>query len=1129
MCSSYSFKYGTTSPHDLVARASEYEMTALALTDRDGLAGAIRFAQSCVEYGVAPIIGIDCAIDLDGSPLSTRIAGDKRNLPRVTLLAHSDGGWRSLCRLLTSLHTYKSDKSTGKSTGELLTRSTAPILTLEFLQRFSEYSRNLLVLHGPESPIGVAIGVRRPDIALDRFNKTRELFASHAIECVSHLIAGDGPRSTAHAARSLIFARDHKIAAVVTNAVRMRERDDGPVADILDSARQLVPLHARHVERKNAEAFLKSSDEMLMIAKEITRAAGERTPRELLTTTQEWAERAILSPTRDIGLGGIHLPEAHVVGASSSLQMRSLLRSRSEAGLNWRYNDSATILQARQRLDDELATVATLGYESYFLTVADITDMARGSGIRVAARGSGAGSLICHLLGISGVDPLKHGLLMERFCSPLRRALPDIDIDVESARRLEIYDLVFKRYGGSNWDKPGNTSRCATVAMVDTYRARHAIRDTGAALGLSFVEIDLIAKSLPHVRARNISQALKSLPELRNLNLKSPLTAMTIALAERLDSLPRNLAMHPCAVVLSDGGFLDRAPLQVNAGGYPMVEFDKDDVEAVGLLKLDILGVRMQSTIAYAIKEIERLEEKPLDIDAIALDDKPTFDLIRSTRTLGIFQVESPGQRELVGKLAPETFTDLIIDISLFRPGPVKSDMIRPFLSARHGWSPAQILHPDLYEVLRDTEGVVVFHEQVIWIISILTGCTLAQADERRRALGSREGQQEVCDWFYPTAIARGYDLTIVAAMWEVLRAFASFGFCKAHAAAFALPTYQSAWLKAHHPAAFIAGVLTHDPGMYPKRLILNDARQLGIGVAPIDVNKSSASYRVERVDPASARTPVAVINGTSTGSNLLMPDARGYAIRISLADLSGISSGEVDSIIEGQPYLDLADFYSRSGASFPTTEGLILIGAFDELHEINLGEINRRDLLLHLNDLHRSPSRNPGHNLGGSQLNFGFIPPALISSGLPDLDASEKVRHEISHLGMEVSHHLLEFYAEFLNEIGAVRSSDLLSQRSGSSVLVAGVKVALQTPPVRSGRRVIFLTLDDGYGCNDATFFSDAQEGYADVLFNSWLFLVRGEVRRTGPRGVSIRATGAWELRSAYERYSQSRSTLVV
>lgn len=1112
-CSAYSMKYGTTQPHDLVARASQYQMPALALTDRDGLGGAIRFAQSCVDYGIAPIIGIDLAIETS-RVLPREIS--KKNLPRITLLAHSDGGWRSLTRLLTSLNTYK---AFGRSP------SRTPVITFDFLEKFSEYSRNLLVLHGPESPIGAAITLRRSDLALECFNQMRELFADHAIECVSHLVSGSGPRSTAHAARSLIFARDYKIPAVITNAVRMREREDGPIADILDSARQLVPLDARHVERKNAEAFLKSNAEMEALAYEIARAAGERNGQELLATTHEWAERAVLSPTRDIGLGGIHLPEPHVVGAGSSLQMQSLLRARSEAGLHWRYTDSATIFQARQRLDDELMTVAILGYESYFLTVADITDLARDRGIRVAARGSGAGSLICHLLGISGVDPMQYGLLMERFCSPLRRALPDIDIDVESSRRLEIYDLVFKRYGDSNWSAPGNTSRCATVAMVDTYRARHAIRDTGMALGLPFAEIDLIAKSLPHIRARNISQALKSLPELRNLNLRSPLAAMTISLAERLDGLPRHLSMHPCAVVLSDGGFLDRAPLQINASDYPMVEFDKDDVEAVGLLKLDILGVRMQSTIAYALSEIERTGEAGIDIDAIALDDQATFDLISSTRTLGIFQVESPGQRELVGKLAPQTFTDLIIDISLFRPGPVKSDMITPFLRARHGWSPAQIIHADLYDVLHETEGVVVFHEQVIRIISILTGVSLAQADEKRRALGSREGQQEVCDWFYPAALARGYQGMTVDAVWDILRAFASFGFCKAHAAAFALPTYQSAWLKTHYPAAFLAGVLTHDPGMYPKRLILDDARQLGVVIAPIDINRSSSTYRVERVDPKVSRMPAVAFQSNSTGRSLALPDARGYAIRISFSDLSGISGEEVKSIIAGQPYSDLSDFHLRSGASYPTTEKLILVGAFDEIHRIHEGSINHRDLLLHLSDLHRSPSRA----LGGAQLNFEFTPPALIPSGLPDLNAGEKVRHEVDHLGMDISHHLLEFYADFLNEIGAVRSKDLLAQRSASLVLVAGVKVAVQSPPVRSGKRVIFLTIDDGYGCNDVTFFDDAQREYADILFSSRLFLVEGQIRRTGPRGVSLRATRAWELGAAYKKHLQSRSTLVI
>ncbi len=1069
--SAYSLKYGTTQPRDLVARASELEMPALALTDRDGLAGAIRFTKACVTYGIAPIIGINLPISI----------GDTSGaLPRVTVLAHGDGGWRSLVRLYTGLQ-MNSDNRTA-------------VLTPELLEKFSQYTSNLHLLHGPESPVSQALAAHRFDAALDIFNQTRDLFADHAIECVSHLVAGSGPRSTAHAARSLIFARDNDIDAVITNAARMRDRDDGPLADVLDCARQLVPLHPRSVERRNAEGYLKSSDEMISLAAEISRAAGERTPRALLKTTRQWAERAVLSPHRDIGLGGIHLPEPHVVGAETPAAMRALLRTRSEAGINWRYNDGATIAKARARLDDELAIVATLGYESYFLTVADITDMARAADIRVAARGSGAGSLICHLLGISGVDPMQHGLLMERFCSPLRRALPDIDIDVESARRLEIYDMVFKKYGPATWDQPGLISRCATVAMVDTYRARNAIRDAGAALGMPAMEIDILAKSMPHIRAGNIDAALNSLPELKNFNTSAPLTRATIALAARLDGLPRHLAMHPCAMVLSDAAFLDRAPVQFNAGGFPMVEFDKDDVEDIGLLKLDILGVRMQSAIAHAVHEIKRVEDKEVDIDAVALDDVDTYQLIQSTRTLGIFQVESPRQRELVGKLEPRTFNDLIIDISLFRPGPVKSDMIRPFLEARHGFNPAQIIHPDLLPILSETEGVVVFHEQVISIISVMTGISLAAADEKRRALGDRAGQQEVCDWFFPAATERGYELKVITEIWDVLRAFASFGFCKAHAAAFALPTYQSAWLKTHHPAAFIAGVLTPDPGMYPKRLLLDEARQMGVGIAPLDINKSSSDYHVERT-------------------------LDGDAVRIAFSSVAGISDKEITSIIAGQPYIDLADFYRRSGASTPVIENLIMTGAFDSIHT------NQRDLLLHFSDLQKSPVAH----ISGSQLTFGFAAPALESSGLQPLNVAEKVRSEVERLGMDVTQHMLSFYAPFLNAIGAVKSSDLLSLRSKSSVLVAGVKVALQTPPVRSGRRVIFLTLDDGYGCSDSTFFPDAQVDHASTLYSTSLLLVRGETRRTGARGISIRATAVWDLRLAYEKWRKQADSVAI
>ncbi|MEY3715453.1 MAG: hypothetical protein RL155_328 [Actinomycetota bacterium] len=1026
LSSGFSFKYGTTLPHLLVEQARELGMSSLALTDRDGLSGAIRFTQSCLENEITPILGVDISYD---------------NQSRITLLATPGRGWSSLVRVVTELKKY------GRA------------CDLTFLQNNSHLTKNLLALHGPDSEIARALTSRRYDKALFIFNSTRELFLDQAIECVSHLVYGDGPRSTIHAARMLGFARDHDLPALLTNAARMRFREDAPIADILDATRHLLPLHKSVVERKNAEAFLKSSDEMEALAEKIALAAGERHAHRLLAATREWADRAALSPTHDIGIGSIHLPEPHVVGATSHHELTSQLRQRAISGVHWRYGEFRSDVQ--ERLDKELSIIESLGYESYFLTVADITDRARASGIRVAARGSGAGSLVCHLLGISGVEPLSLGLLMERFCSPLRKALPDIDIDVESARRLEIYDQVFAAY----------QERCATVAMFDTYRARHAIRDVGAALSLPPMEIDLVAKSLPHIRARNIAQSLENLPELRSLNLTSPTWKMAIGLAQRLDGLPRNLAMHPCAVVISDGGLYDRAPIENNASNYPMVQWDKDDVEAIGLLKLDILGVRMQSALAYATSEIERTTGSEINLDSIALDDPKTFELIQSTQTLGLFQIESPGQRELVGKFAPETFTDLIIDISLFRPGPVKSDMITPFLNARQGWKSREIFHPDLYEILDDTEGVVVFHEQVIEIIATLGGVSLAEADEKRRALGSKEGQQEVCDWFFPAATSRGYSIEIITKVWDVLRAFASFGFCKAHAAAFALPTYQS---------------------MYPKRLLLDEARRLDLSIAPLDINLSDRTYRVE---------------GDSQEK-----------IRLSLTDINGISESEVDAIIAHRPYIDLADFVHRSGVSRPTCEALLMVGAFDS---ISAPDLNHRDLLLHLNDVYKwsRSSTKALSTVSGSQLTFGFTPP-LSKTGLPDLKAHERVKNEIDFLGMDISHHMIEFYSEFLNQIGAVRSSDLLLQRSRSSVLVAGVKVALQTPPVRSGKRVMFLTLDDGYGCSDATFFEDMQRSCAETLYNSWLLLVRGEIRRTGPRGVSIRATGAWELSTAYEKW---------
>jgi len=1029
----------------------------------------------------------------------------------------------------------------------------------------------LAVLLGPGSELGRALAARRPDLARGHLDRWRDVLGAGSVlvEVVSHRAQGDAGR----AARALGFAHEAGASAVLTNVVRYADRSDAPTADVLDAARRLVVLDPRHVDRRNAEAGLKSGKEMAEVAEEVARHAGLHDGgRALLSRTRAEAERCAVDPRADLGIGVVHFPELEVAGSGVAAEPYALLRERCEAGFGRRAmaREPGTL----RRLEDELDVIGQLGYPSYFLTVADVVDLIKGMGVRAAARGSGAGSLVTYLLGISDVDPVRYGLLMERFLSPLRHQLPDIDLDVESARRTEVYEQVLQKYGGE---------RCTCVSMMDTYRARHGIRDVGAALGLPPGEVDALAKAFPHIRASQVRAALRDLPELRASGLGKGDDAgrvdLLLRLVERLDGLPRHIALHPCGVLLSDRTLLDRTPVESSWLGFPMSQFDKDDVEELGLLKLDVLGIRMQSAMAYAVREVARVDGQVVDVDAIARDDPATFALVQSTKTLGCFQIESPGQRELVGKFAPETFEDLIIDISLFRPGPVKSDMVRPFLEARHGWAAPVYPHPDLAEHLEQTCGVVVFHEQVLQIVATMTGCSLAEADEVRRALGDPEGQPEVRVWFVPTALGRGYGIEVVERVWEVLKAFGSFGFCKAHAAAFALPTYQSAWLKAHHPAAFLAGVLTHDPGMYPKRLILDDARQFGIAVLGLDVNASAPGYTVEHVGVFDEPPPAILDQAPGSSSpprirppDLRLPDGRGHGIRIGLDDVKGINAAEVVRVVAGRPYASLSDFWHRASVSRPVAERLVVAGAFDSLYGLGStvpgrrrGQVTRRDLLLQVAELDRwsrstaaaqrrvsrgrrvlasaSASAAQGELLAlddvrarqarQSQapavpepvdvqltLDLGDAPERTAPSGLPEMTQAERVRAELDVLGLDVSSHVMDAYAGFLAELGTTQARDLLGCRSRQEVLVAGVKVATQTPPIRSGRRVIFVTLDDATGPLDATFFEDAQVGYATTVFHSWLLVVRAVIRRTGPRGVSMQALGCWELPALHQAW---------
>jgi error-prone DNA polymerase len=673
--------------------------------------------------------------------------------------------------------------------------------------------------------------------------------------------------------------------------------------------------------------------------------------------------------------------------------------------------------------------------------------------------------------------------------------------------------------------------------MIDTYRARASVREVGKALGLPEPEVDTVAKSFPHIGAGDLRVAIERLPELAGSNMNAGQLEQLFRVAERLDGFPRHIALHPSGIVLSNDDLVTRVPLERSFQGYRVIQADKDDVELLGYLKLDVLGVRMLSSMRHALDEIARTEHVKVDLDEIALDDEPTFELIRASDTLGCFQIESPGQRELLQKLQPTRWEDLIVDISLFRPGPVKSDMINPYLRRRLGMERPTYAHPALRPALRETFGVIVYHEQVLRTLAAMAGYDLTYADHIRRHLDDEDLLPGFRADFLERALARGVTGEVAERTWNAVAEFASFGFCKAHAAAFAVPTYQSAWLKTHYPAHFLSGILTHDPGMYPRRLLLEDAREHDIPILPLDVNASEPEYVVEEVE------------------------AGRYGIRLALQDVHGISDAEVRSILQARaerPFQSVGDFLRRCVVSKPVVEALAHAGAFDaidrgtrrdRLYAVMTTTPQREgdQLTLDLPVTGKEGVRKSGRardeasssraresetsrDVGargdeasrGSSATGGSrrseAPPARLTPERPEVDLpeysdAERVRAELEVLGLDASRHLVSFYEPLLADLGVTRARDLRRCRSDERVMVAGVKVASQTPAIRSGQRIIFLTLDDATGPVEVVVFENVQPKVAKTVFGSFVLAVVGTVRRTGIKGVSVIAEDVWDL----------------
>ncbi len=1055
--SHFSFMDGASSLDALVARAVEFGMPALALTDHQGLYGALRFYRLAQDAGLRPILGAEVTVEAVGHrgvesdlPPAQRLesspgVGFGRAAGRgfhLTLLVKNRLGYQNLCQLLSSTHVRSAHEPS--------------TVTYEDLARLSE---GLIGLSGCSAgEVGASVLARQPARARTAASRLAQCFAhgDFYIELM-HLLTPGSPR---YISSLVALADDLDLPVVATNDVHYVERDGFRVHDVLASAGAKMHLPGPY-DRENGELWLKTATEMRTLFAGLERACD---------ATLEIAERCEL----DLGLGEFHFPSADIPRGETSYSVLSKLAWR---GVEERYRPMTP--EAVGRLQHELAVIQDLGFPEYFLVVREIVEFAKSQGIRCSGRGSAGDSIVTYALGITDADPIRHDLLFERFLNPARRQMPDIDVDFDSRRRDEVIDFIYKRFGSEH---------VAMVATVNTMTARSAVRTVARAFGYPISEVNAFSRHLPWVGARKLPEVLESYPECRSHPLRDPEHALVVELAQELDSCPMHLGTHLGGFIITREAIDTWMPLQWAAKGVVVSQYDKDDVEALGLVKMDILGLRTHSAISDAI-EIARdrvgAENVPEPFD-LEPDDPAVYDLLSRADTVGMFQLESSGQRNLSQRLKASEFEDIIAQISLFRPGPLEAEMITPFIRRRHGVESVSVPHPGMVRPLRDTYGIIVYQEQVLLVAKAVAGFDLAEADSLRRAMTkgrSRQEMQNIREHFLDRAVERGVELGVAQEVFRQLEGFAAYGFNKAHAACFAVVSYATAWLKTYYPAELAASIMNNEPmGFYSPRHILNDARAHDIEIRAPHVNESRARYTV-----------------TSDGSG----------IRVGLKDAHEMTARLLETIPrerEIREFKDLADFLRRTQASAPATQSLIRIGALDGLGVTDMGRPPTRDeMLVLLPELKSVLSRE---GIAGDDvlvLAPGPVREPEDPGHVSGWSTARRLSAELEYLGLTLTCHPLALAEQDLQARGVISARELSGMRDGSRVTVCGVRERAQTPRTRSGKRTCFLTLEDSTGLLDVVVFEDALKRYGDVIVKHRSYLIKGKLQNNTERGLAI------------------------
>ncbi|HET6498126.1 MAG TPA: DNA polymerase III subunit alpha, partial [Coriobacteriia bacterium] len=1017
--SHFSFGDGAVGLAELITRAGELGMGALGLTDHQGLYGAIRFYRAAREAGIRPVLGAEVVVETAG------IEGVEGDLPprerlarpasvgfgraagagfHLTLLVAHIGGYRNLCRLLSRAHVRSGTEPS--------------IVTLADL---AELADGLIGLSGcPNGEVGAAVLAERPTRARRALTRLASCFApgDFYVELM-HLLTPASPRYIASLAS---LAEECALPVVATNDVHYLRAADARLHDVLSAASARMRLPGPY-ERPNAELWLKPPAEM--------RRLFAARP-EACDATLAIAERCEL----DLGLGGFHFPAAEVPRGETPC---SALSKAAWRGLERR--DRPVTPEAAARLWHELAVIDELGFPEYFLVVKEIVDFAKARGIRCSGRGSAGDSIVSYALGITDADPIAHDLLFERFLNPARRQMPDIDVDFDSARRDEVIDFIYRRFGSEH---------VAMVATVNTMTARGAVRTVARAFGHAIAEVNALSRYLPWVSARRLREVLATYPECANHPLRESRHAPLVELAEQLDSCPMHLGTHLGGFIITREPIDIWTPLQWAAKGVVVSQYDKDDIEALGLVKMDILGLRMHSAITEAValaraRVGEDAVPEPFDL---VPDDPRVYEAVANADTVGVFQLESSGQRNLNTRLKPSRFEDIIAAISLFRPGPLEAEMITPFIRRRHGIEPIAVPHPAMAAVLADSYGVIVYQEQVLLVARAVAGFDLAEADSLRRAMTrgrSRAEMHEIRAHFIERAVERDVDGDVAAEVFRQLEGFAAYGFNKAHAACFAVISYASAWLRTYYPAEFACAILNNEPmGFYTPRLVANDARRHGIELLSPHVNASDVRYAVED---------------------------DGRAIRVGLRDVHEMTRrllGAIERERAVRPFRDLADFLRRTRAEAPAAESLVRIGALDGLGMTDGGDApdgrppTRDEMLALLPELKAVLAREGVAGDDVLELAPGPARPVEDASHISGWPPARRLSAELELCGLSLTCHPLDLAEADLRARGVTFARDLRALPDRTRVRVCGVRERAQTPRTRSGKRTCFLTLED-------------------------------------------------------------------